>query len=301
MLTEQSEGLTRDSAPRNRLAPHTYDVQRGVQLSSREAKLIGALALAIIASLDYVTEAQLRVGVFYLVPVVLVAWYVGLQWGAAYACVAGTLSVARMLMVGHLYSYPIYFCYEAAVTYAILLGANYLVATLRQAQNSLLKLARHDSLTGLVNRATFLERLELELARHRRLARPLSVVVLDCDDFKAVNDARGHLEGDRLLRVVGAALRSALRKTDLACRLGGDEFALLFPETDAATARTVIEGLRARLHKAISGHGWSTSFSAGVAVYENVPATAEAALKGADRLMYDVKRAGKRRYKLEVV
>ena len=295
MLTEHPEGMTR-----HRLAPTASYRQGSVQLSSGQAKLVGALALLIIAGLDYITDAQLRVGIFYLLPVVLVAWYVGLRWGAAYACAAGTLSVARMLMVGHLYSYPVYFCYEAAVTYAILLGANDLVASLRRAQNSLLKLARHDSLTGLVNRATFLERLELELARHRRLARPLSVVVLDCDDFKAVNDARGHLEGDRLLRVMGTALRSALRKTDLACRLGGDEFALLFPETDATTVRNVMEALRARLHKATSGHGWTTSCSVGVAVYKAVPATAEAALKGADGLMYDVKRAGKRGYKLEI-
>jgi diguanylate cyclase (GGDEF)-like protein len=300
MLIEQSEGVTRRRVP-HRLLLRASRSQPGVQISSRQAKIAGALALVIIAGLDYATEAQLRVGVFYLVPVVFVAWYVGLRWGAAYACAAAALSVARMLMVGHLNSHPVYFCYEVTVAFAILLGANYLVASLRRAQDTLRKLARHDALTGLVNRATFLERLELELVRHRRLARPLSLVVLDCDDFKAVNDARGHLEGDRLLRVVGATLRSALRKTDLACRLGGDEFALLFPETDAASARRVIEGVIARLHKAISGDGWVTSFSAGIAVYEEVPATAEAALKDADRLMYDVKRAGKRGYKLEVV
>jgi diguanylate cyclase (GGDEF)-like protein len=299
VLTEQSERVTRHRAPEMRL-PRTFS-PRGVQMSSRQAKVVGALALLIIAGLDYVTEAQLRVGVFYLVPVVLVAWFVGLRWGAAYACAAGSLSMGRMLMVGHLYSYPVYFCYEAAVTYAILLGANYLVATLRHAQNSLLKLARYDSLTGLVNRATFLERLDLELARHDRLARALSLVVLDCDDFKTVNDARGHLEGDRLLRVVGTTLRSALRKTDLACRLGGDEFAMLFPETDALTARRIIDGVIARLDKALSEHGWGTSFSVGVAVYEQVPATAEGALRGADGLMYDVKRRGKRGCKVEVL
>jgi len=272
-----------------------------VQISPRLAKFVGALALVVIAGLDYVTDAELRVGSLYLVPVVLVAWYVGSAWGAVYACAAAALSVPRMVMVGHLDSHPIYFYYEVAVTFAILLGANYLVASLRRAQDTLRKIARHDALTGLVNRATFLERLELELARHRRLACPLSLVVLDCDDFKAVNDTRGHVEGDRLLRVAGATLRTTLRKTDLACRLGGDEFALLFPETDAASARRVTDGVIARLDKAISERGWVTSFSAGVAVYERVPATAEAALKGADRLMYDVKRAGKRGYKVEVV
>lgn len=272
-----------------------------MHISQDQAKLVAALALAIIAGLDHLTDAELRLGVLYLVPVVLVAWYAGFSWGLVYACTASTLSAVRMLMVGHLQSHPLYFSYEVSATVAILFGANYLVASLQRAQNTLVKLARHDSLTGLVNRATFLERLELELARHRRVVRPLSLAILDCDDFKAINDTRGHVEGDQLLRVVGAVLRSSLRRTDLACRLGGDEFALLFPETDAANARKVVEGLMARLQGVISEGAWATSFSAGVAVYEEVPPTAEAALKGADRLMYDVKHGGKRGYKLEVV
>ena len=127
-----------------------------------------------------------------------------------------------------------YFYYEVTVTLLVLLSASYVVARFRQSQETLTTLARYDSLTGLANRATFLERLDLELARHRRFERPFSLAVLDCDDFKVVNDAHGHLEGDRLLQVAAATLRVALRKTDLACRLGGDEFAVLLPETDAA-------------------------------------------------------------------
>jgi diguanylate cyclase (GGDEF)-like protein len=174
------------------------------------------------------------------------------------------------------------------------------VARFRQVQETLTTLARYDSLTGLANRANFLERLDLELARHRRFKRPLSLAIFDCDDFKAVNDAHGHLEGDRLLQVAAATLRAALRKTDLACRLGGDEFAVLLPETGADSAIKVIGAVIERLHEAISQGGWTASFSAGVGVYEGMPPSAEAALTSADRLMYDVKRAGKRGHKVEV-
>src|SRR5262249_45943205 len=200
------------------------------------------------------------------------------------------------------YSHPLYFAYEVTVTLVVLLGASYLVAKLRQAQERLSQLARHDSLTGLANRASFLERLDLELARHRRLQRPFSLAILDCDDFKSVNDTRGHLEGDRLLRVAATTLQTSLRKTDLACRLGGDEFAVLLPDTDLDNARMVVEALVARLHEALSQGGWTAMFSIGVGVfYQHVPASAEAALTSADKLMYDVKRTGKRSQKVEVV
>jgi len=266
------------------------------------ARLIAALALVLIAGVDYITDVELRVGLFYLLPVVFVAWSVGLKWGIAYACAASALSVGRGLLGGHPYSHPLYFAYEIAVTLVVLLGASYLVAKLREAQETLSRLARHDSLTGLANRASFLERLDLELARHRRLQRPFSLAILDCDDFKSINDTRGHLEGDRLLRVAAATIQGTLRKTDLACRLGGDEFAVLLPDTDLENARLAMEAVMARLHESLSKDGWIATFSIGVGVfYQRVPASAEAALTSADRLMYDVKRAGKRGQKVEMV
>lgn len=269
-------------------------------MSKNQATLVAAFALISIAGFDYVTDVELRVGMFYLVPVVFVAWSVGLKWGVAYACAASALSVGRGLIGGHPYSHHVYFYYEVSVTLVVLLGASYLVARLRKAQEILARLARHDSLTGLANRASFLERLDLELARQRRLQRPFSLAILDCDNFKAVNDTRGHLEGDRLLRLAAVTLEGALRKTDLACRLGGDEFAVLLPDTGADSAIKVINGVVARLHEALSQGGWAVSFSAGVGVYEAVPTSAEAALTRADRLMYDVKRDGKRGHKIEV-
>jgi diguanylate cyclase (GGDEF)-like protein len=269
-------------------------------MTKNRAKLVAAVALLAIAGVDYVTDVELRVGLFYLVPVVFVAWSAGLRWGVVYACAASAFSVGRGLIGGHPYSHPIYFYYEVTVTLVILLSASYLVARFRQTQETLTTLARYDSLTGLPNRATFLERLNLELARHRRFERPFSLAILDCDDFKLVNDAHGHLEGDRLLQIAAATLQGALRRTDLASRLGGDEFAVLLPETDAESAIKVIGGVVTHLHEAISKGGWVATFSAGVAVYRGVPASTEAALLGADRLMYDVKRAGKRGQKVEI-
>ena len=104
--------------------------------------------------------------------------------------------------------------------------------------------ARRDSLTGLRNRRAFDETAGREVERARRLEVPLSLVLLDIENFKAVNDEYGHLEGDRCLREVGAAVRGELRQPDLCFRWGGDEFALVLTGTDAAGANRLVNRMR---------------------------------------------------------
>jgi len=103
-------------------------------------------------------------------------------------------------------------------------------------QDSLKKLSITDSLTGLYNQRHFHSLLGTEIERARRYQHYLSLVCIDMDNFKSVNDSLGHLEGDNLLRFVGDTLRSLLRESDAAFRYGGDEFMLLLPETDAEEA-----------------------------------------------------------------
>ena len=98
-------------------------------------------------------------------------------------------------------------------------------------------LAEHDPLTRLFNRHAFADRLELEMTRSTRYGRPFTLVVLDVDGFKSVNDRHGHLAGDAALEQLGLVLRAGLRAADTAYRIGGDEFALLLPETSAPEAR----------------------------------------------------------------
>lgn len=110
------------------------------------------------------------------------------------------------------------------------------------------KLALTDSLTGLYNRRGFFELAQHEIERARRFNRPLSIILVDLDDFKAINDTYGHALGDDVLRQFAARLRLAVREVDILGRYGGDEFIILLPETDLATASSV--GERVRLHLA---------------------------------------------------
>jgi diguanylate cyclase (GGDEF)-like protein len=113
--------------------------------------------------------------------------------------------------------------------------------------HSIQEQAATDDLTGLVNRRRFLEALASEIVRAAALATPLSLLLVDLDRFKLVNDRFGHAAGDHMLRTFAARTRVHLRDVDVAARLGGDEFAILLPETDAAGAETVAERLRRSL------------------------------------------------------
>jgi diguanylate cyclase (GGDEF)-like protein len=110
-------------------------------------------------------------------------------------------------------------------------------------QEALQHLALSDDLTGLANRRAFFQRLQQEWSRYQRSARPFTVIILDLDGFKQINDRFGHQTGDRALQWLAGHLRRCLRQEDLAARLGGDEFALLLPETSAQSGQAVLDRL----------------------------------------------------------
>jgi diguanylate cyclase (GGDEF)-like protein len=156
------------------------------------------------------------------------------------------------------------------------------VAALTEEVHALARLARTDPLTGLANRRGWDEQLHRELARARRSGAVVSVALLDLDDFKSFNDARGHQAGDRLLVEAAAAWRSQLRDIDVLCRWGGDEFALLLPDCSGSEAQEVL----ARLGPATPS---LQSCAAGVATWDGGE-TVHDLLQRADRTLFEEKR-----------
>jgi diguanylate cyclase (GGDEF)-like protein len=152
------------------------------------------------------------------------------------------------------------------------------------------RLASTDPLTEVANRRHFEERLKIELDRAVRHGRPTSLAMLDIDRFKLVNDERGHLAGDDLLRKVARLLEKHVRSLDFVARLGGDEFALILPETPIGAAAAVGERVR---HAVESSLGPSTTISVGVACYPEHGAGGSALLAAADRALYRAKSQGR--------
>ncbi len=150
-----------------------------------------------------------------------------------------------------------------------------------------------DEHTGLYNARHLRTLLEQEVARAFRFKHPLSLIFLDLDGFKQVNDTRGHLVGSALLKQVGQLLRGAVRQVDSVFRYGGDEFAVLLLETDEAGARAIAERIRDRFREATFLEGTRLSASLGVATFPDHAATAQELLCAADSAMYRVKAEGK--------
>jgi diguanylate cyclase (GGDEF)-like protein len=155
------------------------------------------------------------------------------------------------------------------------------------------RLATRDALTGLANRRLLEETLDLELARARREGTPLSVVVVDVDNFKEINDTHGHLVGDDVLRDIGSVLDANTKAFDLAARYGGDEFVVILPGCTRADVETV--GQRLRRAVAAGVDGIPVSVSAGVATLPDDAADGERLLVAADAALYEAKRAGRDR------
>ncbi|HTD06340.1 sensor domain-containing diguanylate cyclase [Undibacterium sp.] len=167
------------------------------------------------------------------------------------------------------------------------------------AQSVMQKLATYDDLTGMLNRRALLARLQEEVERARRIVHPLSIIMLDLDHFKQINDDHGHMAGDVVLHGVGKLLRERLRVTDSAGRYGGEEICLILPGTSLYDATAVAEKLRQALAAAefVTAAGSITvTASFGIAAGQPGPAlTPVALLAAADNAMYHAKENGRNR------
>ncbi|MGQ0604725.1 MAG: GGDEF domain-containing protein [Anaerolineales bacterium] len=167
-------------------------------------------------------------------------------------------------------------------------------------ESKLREMATHDRLTGLFNRHAFDQRLADEVQRARRYGRPLSLILLDLDNFKSYNDAHGHPAGDGLLSEIGSVLKAGVRGTDFIARYGGEEFVVVLPETDHANALIVAEKIRSGAEAypfplRESQPGGAVTVSVGVASFPEGAADPGSLLEAADRALYQAKHAGRNR------
>ena len=172
------------------------------------------------------------------------------------------------------------------------------VTELATYEQKLVEMNTKDMLTGIYNRRFLDTRLKEERDRHHRYSRSLSLMMIDIDFFKKVNDTYGHQCGDHILKAVAEKAASIIRKTDLLARYGGEEFCCLLPETDAAAAEAVAENLRMQIEEMVSsfeGNQVSVTISLGISGI-NGDDTPESLLKRADEALYEAKHTGRNRF-----
>jgi len=159
-------------------------------------------------------------------------------------------------------------------------------------------MAVKDALTGVLNRRGFYEYAGKELERSKRYKHPFSLIFLDCDDFKQINDNLGHGAGDKLLWNLAHRIDKSMRGSDIVARLGGDEFAILLTETDHEGALQFVKRLRLDLLDVMQRNNWPVTFTFGLAPFEEPPDSIDYMLRVADEAMYSAKKEGKDRIKL---
>lgn len=168
-----------------------------------------------------------------------------------------------------------------------------------EARKSMEIMAMHDQLTGLANRHKFLQTYAIEVERHNRTMHPLSLLVIDVDYFKTVNDRLGHLAGDACLRALAALMERNVRTADLIGRFGGEEFVILLPDSDADGALAAAENLRDEITKTkldVGPKGLFLTVSIGTATLEaGQPIDFDRLMRRADRALYRAKSAGRNR------
>jgi diguanylate cyclase (GGDEF)-like protein len=253
---------------------------------------IGALAtcgVGIVGYVDYRTGFEISVSVFYLGPVALAGRYAGRWTGAAIGLMSAVSWCVTDYAAGAPSLHPAIEIWNGLVRFGFFLAVSLLVTALRESYQHVTHLARTDSLTELYGRRAFEDRLEHDLALARRRNSAVTLVYLDLDNFKAVNDTYGHAEGDRVLRETSRVLISAVRQADTVARLGGDEFAVILPDTDGHGAREVIANLTREFQKEFA----KVTCSIGVISFLDSSLSVPAAIEAADNVMYEAKRKGK--------
>ncbi|CAN5254436.1 hypothetical protein BH24PSE2_BH24PSE2_07900 [soil metagenome] len=273
--------------------PPAQESRPGTSIRLTSAAL-ATLAVILIGLADFFTGPDLAFALFYLIPVSAIAWQTGSRGlGVAIALLsAGVWVVAEILMPGPML-HPFLIAWNGLTRLAIFVSIALLLSAFRASLEHERSLARTDFLTGVLNARAFIELAQTEIYRSRRYAHPLTVAYIDLDNFKIVNDQRGHSQGDELLRTVAATLQTRLRKSDSVARMGGDEFALLLPETGQAAAEPVVEKVQAALATTMQERRWPVTASIGVVTFEMAPTTVDEIIRAADHLMYLAKSEGK--------
>ena len=243
--------------------------------------------------LNVSTPPMARLGVLYIIPVLLATWTEGWVWGIVFGI--ASIALREAVAWGQMPNETMVWRLVNGLAYVAVVGVAMAgLQRLRRSQAQLAQLVTQDVLTNVLNARAFADRLGQELERNRRYPRPLTLIYLDLDNFKVINDTHGHQTGDAVLRLVADAMRTSVRTADVVGRLGGDEFAVLMPETDAQLADGAAKRLAASLRTVFKGTP-SVTASIGVVSCTATDASTDDLLRRADQAMYDAKKSGKDR------
>jgi diguanylate cyclase (GGDEF)-like protein len=260
------------------------------KLPERAVFVVSIVAMGAVFVANLLADPDLRVYVLYVLPLLAIGMHSEQRSlyfiGSVVVLVLEAITfvyhdVATGTLIGNL-------LLEALVAALCLSVAD----TARVNYLKVLNLARTDDLTGLMNRRAFVRAATLEIERQARYGGEFSIMMLDLDGFKELNDTRGHMIGDMALRHLAEAIRGNIRRADSVARIGGDEFVVLMPNTPRAACASICHQLRHAVADGMNDSGYTITASIGSVTFEQPPESIDAALKAADGAMYRAKHNG---------
>jgi diguanylate cyclase (GGDEF)-like protein len=261
---------------------------------------VASVMVLLVGILSHIAGPQLSLTIFYMIPIALVTWFSERWIGFILSVLAALTWLIADLTSGATYSLSDIPYWNGVARLGSLFILTFILSTLKSTLKQEKETSRIDFLTGIRNRRYFIELVNMEINRARRYEHPFTLVCLDLDNFKMVNDCFGHTTGDILLRLVARTIRENIRVTDTVARLGGDEFAILMPETGRDVAEVVIQRVQKVNLDYMQKYGWPVTLSIGVVTFTSPPSTVDEMLRISDQLLYNAKNNGKNSIKYEV-
>ena len=263
--------------------------------------LLFGLCMAIIALfgyIDYKFGYEISITVMYLLPILVVSWHIGIKS----AFVASLFSAITWFLAdvhsGHRYPSILYPLWNSGIKLSIFMMVMFIIRKLRLELELIKDLSMTDPLTGCRNRKFLYTALGNELERSRRTNAPVTIAYLDLDNFKQINDTRGHKTGDEVLKTVSGCIAAGIRTIDSISRIGGDEFVILLVDVSPGEARTILRRILTALKKTLHQHGFTAiTCSVGAVTCTKCGHSVDEIMEKSDKLMYQVKQSGKNNIK----
>jgi diguanylate cyclase (GGDEF)-like protein len=249
---------------------------------------------------DYFTGIELSISFFYLIPVSMAAWVFGKYTGLNYSVLSAIVWLVSNLFSGQTFSNMFVGVWNTLIRFGFYGVVTILLSELRNALEEEHLLANTDPLTGALNRRSFNEIAEKKMIASEVNRRPYTMVYIDLDNFKPINDKLGHAIGDLVLKTVVDTIQKQIRNTDFLARLGGDEFAILLTDIGQEAAQRIVPRLQQALLENMKAQAWEITFSIGALTVLIMPASVDEMVSLTDSLMYEVKVSGKNAVKYSV-
>jgi diguanylate cyclase (GGDEF)-like protein len=247
----------------------------------------------LLGAIDYLTGFELNFSLFYLLPVAIISWGMGRRAGLLISALSVLIWSLSNLLAGEMYPSTFVVVWNTLTRLLVLIIMSLLLNALRRALDDERRLARTDPLTGVLNRRAFYELVNTRVLFARPEPLPCTMVYIDLDNFKEINDTFGHNTGDVVLTTIVHVISHQIGPQDALARLGGDEFVILLMETDSQALKETVGRLHRELLAAMQAQDWAVTFSIGVLTFLKPAASVSQMITLTDRVMYGVKSASK--------